>query len=341
MKSNYKDFNCEYSVEGMHCAACELLIEKKFSKVDGIQKVDAQLSKSKVFIKTNKELNVSDLNALIEQDGYRLVEQINTRDRFNLKNYFVPFIAAIVIFLVFLLLQKLGIINLTNTNSEITLPFVFFIGVIASLSTCMAVVGGLVLSISSSYTKQQKTVPLISFHLSRLFSFFVLGGIIGMIGSAATLTPLTSFILNMVLFFVMLIMAFNLLEIFSFTNKFQLKMPKTFAKRIINIEDKNSIVIPLLLGAATFFLPCGFTQSMQLYSLTTGNALSGAITMLVFALGTFPVLAAISFASARFSKTSNSGLFFKTAGFVVILFAIFNLVTSLVSIGVLPPIFNI
>ena len=79
---------------------------------------------------------------------------------------------------------------------------------------------------------------------------------------------------------------------------------------------------------------------MQIYSLTTGSFLSGALTMFVFALGTLPVLALISFSSFRIEQSTKKELFFKTAGLVVILFALFNLINSLVIIGLLPPLFN-
>jgi sulfite exporter TauE/SafE len=117
-------------------------------------------------------------------------------------------------------------------------------------------------------------------------------------------------------------------------------MPKFIGKSVLKIEDSTGILAPMLLGIATFVLPCGFTQSMQIYSLTTGNFLSGAMTMAVFALGTLPVLALISLASVKLSKTLQSGLFFKTAGFIVLFFSIFNFTAALVAIGLISPIFN-
>lgn len=53
-----------------------------------------------------------------------------------------------------------------------------------SLSTCMATVGGLLLSLSANYSKNNSAaLPHVSFHLSRLISFFIFGGLIGLIGS--------------------------------------------------------------------------------------------------------------------------------------------------------------
>ena len=48
------------------------------------------------------------------------------------------------------------------------------------------------------------------------------------------------------------------------------------------------------LGAATFFLPCGFTQAVQLYALSTATPLTAGLIMATFALGTTPGLLALA-----------------------------------------------
>ena len=79
---------------------------------------------------------------------------------------------------------------------------------------------------------------------------------------------------------------------------------------------------------------------MQIYTLSTGSFLTGALTMSSFALGTLPVLALVSFSSLSIKNSRYAGIFFKTAGLIVIMFAIFNLLNSLVAIGLIAPIFN-
>lgn len=330
----------EYFVEGMHCAACELLIEKKLSKVDGVKKIDAKLKTGKVYIESTKDLNLEELNQLIKTDGYSIVENLEANKAVNKKELITGLLIALVFSAAFILLQEFGVINLASSTGQITFPFVFTIGIVASLSTCMAVVGGLVLTLSSNYAKDSQTKPMIIFHVSRIIGFFVLGGLIGLLGSAFILTPVITFILNLILFVVMVIIAINLLEVIPTAKRFQLRLPKSLGKSVMKIGDSNRIITPVLLGTATFFLPCGFTQSMQIYSLTTGSFINGALTMLVFALGTLPVLALISFASTKFSKGLQSGLFFKTAAFIIILFAIFNFTAALAAIGIISPIFN-
>ena len=139
---------------------------------------------------------------------------------------------------------------------------------------------------------------------------------------------------------VMLILGINLLDVFPSLKRLQPSMPKFLAKHALGVSEMNHVLTPLLVGVATFFLPCGFTQAMQLYSLTTGSFLAGGLTMLSFALGTLPVLALIGFSSFSIKNSSKAGIFFKSAGLIVILFALFNITNSLVVIGLISPVFN-
>lgn len=247
---------------------------------------------------------------------------------------------ALGFLLLFIGLQKMGLVNRIS-GGEVTYGTAFFIGVIASLSTCMAVVGGLVLSMSATFAKEGNNLkPQLYFHVGRLVAFFVLGGVIGLIGSAFTLGPTATIISSVVIGLVMLVLGINLLDTFSWAKRFSPSMPKALAKRAQSTANLNHSLTPMLVGIATFFLPCGFTQSMQLYTLTTGSFLSGALTMFTFALGTLPVLALVSFSSLSVKDSPKAGIFFKTAGLIVILFALFNLINSMVVAGIIPPVFN-
>lgn len=326
-----------YFVEGMHCAACELVIERKLAKLPGVTNVDAVLKDEKIYIDAICDMSVDEMNALISGDGYTIVTDKTHAKEVNYRELGLGFLIALAVMVGFFSLQQLGLINLANSDT-VTLPFVFLIGVIASLSTCMAVVGGLVLSLSSSLSQKKSVLPMIAFHLARVVGFFVLGGVIGLLGTTLKLTPAIIFSMSIVLFFVMMIMGLNLLNIFPALKRFQLRMPKFAGKKVLGLQGRTDMLGAALLGIATFILPCGFTQSMQLYALSTGSFVQGALTMGVFALGTLPVLGLISFASAKFSKGLRSGLFYKTAGFLVIMFALFNFWSALVAIGVVGPV---
>ena len=59
----------------------------------------------------------------------------------------------------------------------------------------------------------------------------------------------------------------------------------------------------LALGLATGVLPCGFLAGGWALAASTGDALSGALVMLVFALATLPSLAASLLVAGRFRPT--------------------------------------
>lgn len=250
----------------------------------------------------------------------------------------IPIASAFII--LFIVLQKLGIVNLINASS-VSYGTAFLIGLIASVSSCMAVVGGLVLSMSASFAQGgEKVRPQILFHIGRLASFFLLGGVIGLIGSNFQLSGTGTFIISFVVAIILLILGLNLLDIFSWAKKLQPTLPSFIGKRVHDVKNLNHTLTPLLVGIVTFFLPCGFTQSMQIYALSTGSFWTGSFIMLSFALGTLPVLALLSFSSFSIRKRASTGIFFKTAGLIVIFFGIFNLINSLVIIGIIPPVFN-
>jgi len=284
---------------------------------------------------------VEELSIPLKQHGYIVsVEKSNNNKDKNWADFKIAVPIALSFGALFVVLQKIGLINLVG-GGNVTYGTAFVIGIIASLSTCMAVVGGLLLSMSATFAKEgDKIKPQLMFHGGRIVSFFVLGGIIGTVGSAFTLNTSATFVLSLVIGIVMLILGINLLDVFHFTKKLQPSMPKFIASRAHGVSKFNHTLTPLFVGIVTFFLPCGFTQSMQLYTLTTGSFLKGGFTMLAFALGTLPVLALVSFSSFSIKNSSKAGIFFKTAGLVVIMFALFNLINSLVVIGVISPIFN-
>ncbi len=328
----------------MHCDACVLLIESELSDVTEIKSAKASLRSHSVEIEgdwgdASATEIAQKINVLLKPHGYEAsVEKKERRASWSEFKIAIP--VAMAFAALFVILQKAGIVNLVS-GDDVTYGTAFAIGAIASVSSCMAVVGGLLLSMSATFAKEGDRIrPQIMFHAGRLISFFLLGGVIGAIGSAFTLNASATFILGLVIGLVMLGLGLNLLDVFHWAKRLSPSMPAFIAKRAHAVSKLNHTLTPALLGIATFFLPCGFTQSMQLFTLSTGSFLEGALTMLSFALGTLPVLLLLSFSSLTVKKSPKSGIFFKSAGLIVILFALLNIVNSLAAIGFIPPLFN-
>jgi sulfite exporter TauE/SafE len=322
-----------------------MVIEQELSDLSYVEQVYVDQNKNMVTVTGDfegvpQEELAKDFSVLLASKGYTFsVEKKEVVKNWSEFNIAVPIALGVV--LLFIILQKIGIVNLVDAEN-MNYGTAFAIGIIASLSSCAAVVGGLLLSMSATFAKEGNRIkPQLLFHGGRLVSFFILGGVIGALGSAFTLSTTVSFALSVIIGVVMFILGVNLLDVFHFTKRFQPAMPKFISKHVFGVSKWNHAVTPFLVGIVTFFLPCGFTQSMQIYTLSTGSFLSGGLTMLIFALGTLPVLSLISFSSFSIKNNSKSGIFFKTAGLIVITFALYNLVSSLVVVGVLPPIFSI
>ncbi len=337
-----------FQVKGMHCAACVLLTEEELLKQPGVTQAKTNLSAETVEIcgefgdRPATDI-AADLSKPLATHGYSLSSSINieTAEKTKYRDFKIALPVALAFIALFVLLQKLGIVNLI-TADRVSYGSAFGIGIVASLSSCMAMVGGLLLSMSATFTRGgQRTKPQILFHVGRIIAFFVLGGVIGAIGSSFSLGQNGLFGLSLIIGAVMIILGLNLLDIFPWTKRLLPTMPKFIARRALKATELNHTLTPALVGIATFFLPCGFTQSMQLYALTTGSFLTGGLTMLAFALGTLPVLGLISFGSFRIGQGAKAGIFFKAAGIIVMLFGLLNILNSLAVLGVLPPLLNI
>ena len=332
-----------FHVHGMHCASCVLLIEEILRTVSGVKGVKANLHARIVEVMGEWEKTPDEvaelLTSFVKKNGYTLsLEKEQKEKKWNEFSYAFPI--AVFFVLGFVLLQKLGLVNMI-AGGEINYGTAFLIGLVASVSTCLAVVGGLALSLSANYAKEGSGwKPQALFHGGRLIGFFVLGGAIGLLGGSFHMGQTGSVIVGVVVALVMLILGINLLDVFHGAKKLQFTMPKIIGRNIVKERKLVNGITPFLIGAGTFFLPCGFTQSMQLYALSTGSLIRGAFIMLVFALGTLPVLGALSFGSANVSEKSWSGIFFKTAGLVVIALALFNVINILVVMGIINPVFN-
>ena len=332
-----------FHVSGMHCKACSIFIEEAIKGLPQVESAHVSLAGNRVTVSgefaDTPETIAEELTKLVQSHGYAIsVERARHIAKWGDFVYALPL--ALVIIAAFFLLQKAGLVSLI-TGSGVNYGTAFIIGLIASVSSCLAVVGGLVLSLSASSAKEGGTWRTQSlFHIGRIGGFFVLGGLVGLLGNSLHLGLTANVALGAVVALVMLLLGINLLDVFHFTKRLQLTLPARLSKSVLHGGTRDHYFAPVLIGVGTFFLPCGFTQSMQLYALSTGSFLQGAMTMLVFALGTLPMLALLSFGSLTIAHKPWKGIFFKTAGIIVIALALVNLANALATAGVISPLFN-
>jgi len=326
----------------MTCSSCEIMLERKLRKVPGVlsAEVDHKTGIAMIIADANALPDGERIESVIYDAGYRLEGSAAGDAEPPHRKWMEIGACLLILFALFKILQAFNIVSfVSSTAGAATFGGIFLIGLVAGTSSCLAVTGGLLLSMAAKYnethqteTKWQKFKPLLSFNIGRLVSYFIFGGLVGVIGHSITLTPRMTGYMNIVVALVMLTLALSILKIFP-KWKLGIRPPKALSHWIASLTESHHPAAPFALGAGTFFLPCGFTQSLQLVALASGSFLTGSLTMFVFALGTLPTLLGISAISST-AKGGFSRLFLRFSGALVLLLALFNLQSGLLLTGV-------
>lgn len=294
------------SVLGTHCESCETRISEAWKTLPYIQKIEfTQRGNERIaHISHTKPLSYSVLAQLIQDKGYQLADQAELRgsSKSQVKRFF-GWLAVILV--VYLLLDWLGVFSYqVGATSPNSLWGVFVVGLIAAISSCAAVVGSLVFAASATHAKRhphdtlkKRLTPHVLFNAGRLMGFAGFGALLGLLGEKVKLSPASNGFFILFVALIMLGLGTNLLGLLP-RGRFPLSLPKVWNKRIHSLKNNEHPFSTFLLGSLTFFLPCGFTQSMQLFALTTGNWLDASLIMLVFAVGTLPALLGIGMFSS-------------------------------------------
>ncbi len=333
-------------IAGMHCRSCEILIEEKLKEIPEVVKVDVKYKRgtADIFYDSQKP-NREEIETAIREAGYA-IGVVGKKPFFsrNVSDYKDLGIATLVLLIIFVVMRNLGLTNLSFASSSsgvATPPVILLVGLTAGFSTCMALVGGLVLGISARHAEKhpeatalQKFRPHLFFNLGRIASYAALGGMLGALGSFLTMSGMLLGVLTLIIGIVMLFLGLKLVGIFPRFESVSLTLPKSVSRlfgsdyRKREYSHRNAA----MLGALTFFLPCGFTQSMQLLAVGSGSFVGGAFIMGLFALGTAPGLLGIG-GIASAVKGIFAQRFFNFAGVVVILFAFFNISNGMNLLG--------
>jgi len=337
-----------YKVEGMHCASCEILIEKKLLDMPGIKSADASTGKGQVIIQYDNNLpDLKEINKAFEKDYYKFYENQPTQqaeknfESKKVNSTLIAFNIAIFIVIAFLLLQVLGIANFFNLSSTSSLMAFLGLGLLAGISSCAALVGGIVLSMSKQWNSlyaensstSKKLQPHIMFNFGRVISYAIFGAILGVVGAQLQISLQFTAFLIVAISLLMVAIGLQMLGVKAF-QKFQFSAPKGATRYVANENNFQGKYMPFLMGAATFILPCGFTVTAQSMALLSGNAISGALIMAAFALGTAPSLLFIGLSSIKFaSKPHLAERFSKVAGFLLLFFAAFNISNQMNVVG--------
>lgn len=242
-------------------------------------------------------------------------------------------IVLLVVLLVFFISNILGLSKMFNyfpvVKEGTAFTTLFIIGLLTSVH-CVAMCGGIGLTQTvdkNQLGKGKKTSirPSLLYNLGRVISYTIIGGIAGGVGSVFALSGKLRGVVMLIAAVFMVIMGLNLLGTFPWLKRITPRMPKMFLK---NVESNSPLIVGLLNG----LMPCGPLQAMQIYALSTGSVLKGALSMLLFSLGTVPLLFGLGTISTMLTKKFTQKMMIISSVLVLIL-GVFMFQNGLALIG--------
>ena len=267
-------------IDGIHCVNCEntikyaLLSDKKIKRVsfDGFIAI--------VTCENNTKEN--DLIKVINDLGYytnkdNISDDINDlKNNIKLKEFVIILVS--IIFICFLLYKVFGynIFNMIPTiDSNVTYGMLFITGLLTSIH-CISMCGSINLVATVNNDNKRSIKRPLLYNIGRIISYTIIGGLVGLVGKIISFNNIVNGIIIILASIVMLLMSLTMLNV--------IKVRFKFIK--YKVSNRNPFIIGLLNG----LMPCGPLQAMQIYALSTGSVLKGALSMLLFGLGTVPLM---------------------------------------------------
>jgi sulfite exporter TauE/SafE/copper chaperone CopZ len=326
-------------VAGMTCRTCEVRIQRYVGRLPGVEHVSASAVHGRVQIESSAPVPAAAIAAAIRSAGYEVgatpwLER--NPDVWLTALFGVALLAAFVLVAKVTGLDQLA----TGTASLGTggLAVALLLGLAAGVSTCMALVGGLVLALSASFEASRPKAaadgrgilmrmrPALVFMSGRIAGYAFFGALLGALGAGITLPPVVLGGLMIGVAVLMTLVGARLTGLSPKIAAWSPTLPLGLARSLGMTQGTTGAYSDgraAALGAATFFMPCGFTQAVQVYALSTGSPLIAGATMAVFAIGTAPGLLGLAGLPA-IVPAGLRPMLLRVVGVVVIGFAVIN-----------------
>lgn len=326
-----KKTNIKLKVSNMTCTGCEGRIERKLLSLPGVTFVQGDYSKGEVKVSFDSDkINLSKIKGAINSMDYLVLQTNSASPSVAVDRSFKPkqlIFIVMIVFGAYMLINYFGGFTFFNyfPQAEAGMGYaaLFVVGLLTSVH-CIGMCGGICMTQcvpqgensgeTAGNTKASKIRPSLLYNTGRVISYTVIGGIVGALGSVISFSGVAKGIVAIFAGVFMMIMGLNMLNLFPWLRKFNLKMPKFLTR---NITGKGNS--PFYVGLLNGLMPCGPLQAMQLYALSTGSPVKGAISMLLFSLGTVPLMFGFGAVSSLLSKKFTKKMLTVSASLVIIL----------------------
>lgn len=213
----------------------------------------------------------------------------------------------------------------------------FLAGLLGS-GHCFGMCGGIAGSLgalSGGTDRRSLVLPAVQFNLGRLLGYAVLGaiaaGFIGAAGEIMALKPVGRYLRLLTAVMVLLIglrflVDWRGLDVIERGGAGLWKRIMPLATRI---SQRHDWIGRTGLGICWGFLPCGLVYTVLMTAASTGNMVSGALTMFTFGLGTAPAMLGLTVAAPALGTFLSDKLVRRIVGFSLIVLAVWMLMPLL------------
>jgi sulfite exporter TauE/SafE/plastocyanin domain-containing protein len=218
--------------------------------------------------------------------------------------------------------DRFGLPDLSQLPPSAGLGLIFAAGLLTSFH-CAGMCGGIALAQTAGLKADgirlgfvARLKPTLPYHAGRILSYSAIGALAGGLGQVIRLPGVLKGAIPVFGGLFMIIMGINLLGLWKFLRRFNLRMPAFAARKLLSGVSRPG---PLAVGLLGGLMPCGPLQIMQLYALASGSVWQGFISLLVFSLGTAPMLLLFSSIQAAAGKTFANAVTRLSAVIVIVL----------------------
>jgi len=314
----------QLKTKGMTCNSCEKIIAKQVFKLPGVEKIHINYSTEKAEVEfDDSKTTLHEIKKVIEEKGYICEEENNLSEiKSNKTNWLGWAFAGIGLLLVaYFAYTFYGKIQLPEISANMGYGLLFVVGLLTGFH-CIGMCGGFVVSYTAKGVKDgKKPYQLhLSYAVGKTLSYTLIGAGFGLLGSIIAFTPAIRGMAGILAGAFLILFGLKMLNIIPGIRKIGLKTPK-FISRFVGTETKkhsSPLIIGLLNG---LMIACGPLQAIYIMAAGTGSILEGAKLLLIFGLGTLPVMLGFGYLTSIVSRKATHKIL-KASGVIVIILGI-------------------
>jgi len=311
-------------VQWMDCVSCETVLRDSLDAVPSIKVLALTHKTWKMTIEYTSKNDLKKLKKILSEHDYSLIEEHEYKTASSQGGKSKRLEQFAIWWWILALLRASTQIDLTQYIWDywptMWLWVAFLVGLVACGSSCLAVTWWIIVSyVEALEDKNWYNLVKVQwlFHVWRMLAFIWWWALLWYLGQTIQISQSVNAIMMMI---VWIILAYVWLQIFGIVpsiTKRWFHLPWWAEKLIKKFNDPK---YALVVWALTFFLPCWFTQSMQLFAMQTWSALQWALMLGAYWLWTVPLLLWL-WLSAGYFKTKMK-MFNKVIAWLLVAFGL-------------------